>query len=118
MNTSDGLTKAMSSANMRNLLTVDTFRIVTEETQNAIRKKRPAPTHYIVTLKQFSGERIWTLTSDERLARGEVHIDIWCWAVSLPVIQINRISMVIQNRIRNRKNQGGDIQRNKNTNNF
>ena len=41
MNTSDGLTKAMSSANMRNLLTRNTFRIVTEWKKQEIRKRCP-----------------------------------------------------------------------------
>ena len=48
MDTSDGLTKSMSSANMRNLLTRNTMRIVTEEKKKEIRKKMPAPKHYIV----------------------------------------------------------------------
>ena len=48
MDTSDGPTKAMSSANMRNLLTRNTFRIATEEKENQIRKLIPASKRYIV----------------------------------------------------------------------
>ena len=76
MNTADGLTKAMSSANRRNLLTVNTSRIVTEE-KKEIRKKMPASKHYIACRETIQGERIWTLTCDERLERGEVHIGKW-----------------------------------------
>ena len=47
MNTPDGLTNAASSANIRNLLTRDTFRIVTES-KKEIWAKIPASKHYIV----------------------------------------------------------------------
>ena len=43
MNTSGGLTKAMSSANMRHLLSDNTFRIVTEEKRRKLGKRRPCP---------------------------------------------------------------------------
>ena len=49
VNTSGGLTKAVSSANIRNLLTRDTFRIVTEE------KKMPSPKHYTVSHAEIQG---------------------------------------------------------------
>ena len=41
MNTSDGLTNAMSSSNMRSLLTSNTFRIVTEEKRMKLGKRCP-----------------------------------------------------------------------------
>ena len=49
MITSGGLTKAMSSANMRNLLTDNTSRIVTEEKKKEISKKMPASKQYSVS---------------------------------------------------------------------
>ena len=58
MGTSGGLTNAMSSANMRNLLTGNTCRIVTEDKKQEIRKKMPASKHYIVYHGAIQGERI------------------------------------------------------------
>ena len=71
---------------MRDLVTRNNFRIVTEETE--IRKRAHASKRYIVYPETFQGGRIWTLTCDERLALGEVRIGKWCWDVSLPLIQI------------------------------
>ena len=48
MNSPDGLTKAMSSANIRGLLTNNIPRIVTEEKKKEITKKVPVSKHYIV----------------------------------------------------------------------
>ena len=77
MNTSDGLTKAMSSSNIRNLLTRNTTLIVTEWEKKEIRKRMPAAKRYIVYPETIRGERIWTLTCDERLERGEVRNGKW-----------------------------------------
>ena len=57
-NTSDGLTKAMSSANMRNLVTRNTSRIVTAEKKKEIKKRAPAAKHYIVYPETIRGEMI------------------------------------------------------------
>ena len=91
MNTSRGLTKSLSSVDLRDLLPINVLRIDTEE-KNEIGKKMPAPNHYILYPETIHGERIWTLTCDGRLARCEVHLGKWRWDVSLPLIQINCIS--------------------------
>ena len=58
LNTSDGMTKSMTSINLRNLLAGNTFQIVTEEMKDKIRKKLPAAKHYIVYPETAQGERI------------------------------------------------------------
>ena len=51
LNTSDSMTKSMSSANLRSLLAENTFQIATEQMKNQIRKKLPAAK----TLHRISG---------------------------------------------------------------
>ena len=57
LNTSDGMTKSMTSVNLRNLLAGNTFQIVTEEMKDKIRKKLPAAKHYIVYPETVQGKK-------------------------------------------------------------
>ena len=57
LNTSDSMTKSMSSVNLRSLLAENTFQIVTEQMKNQIRKKLPAAKHYIVYPDTTQGQR-------------------------------------------------------------
>ena len=57
LNTSDGLAKSMSSANLRSLMAENTFQIVTEQMKNQIRKKLHASKHYIVYPDTTQGQR-------------------------------------------------------------
>ena len=43
LNTSDGMTKSMSSVNLRSLIAENIFQIVTEQMKNQIRKKNYLP---------------------------------------------------------------------------
>ena len=57
MNTSDGLTKDMSSANIRGPLTRNTVRIATEE-KGEIRKRTPPSRRHTVYPEEIQGGRI------------------------------------------------------------
>ena len=48
MTTSDGPTRSISSVNLRNLVAINVFRIVTEEREKEIRKQIPEANRYIV----------------------------------------------------------------------
>ena len=74
LNTSDGLTKAMSIDSLRSLFNKNSFRIVTEIQKGEIRRNCPCRNTILFILKQFRVGRICTLTCDERRARVEVHI--------------------------------------------
>ena len=58
LDTSDGLTKAMSSSSLRSLSDGNSYRIVTEIQKDEIRRKLPASKHYIFPMKQFRVKRI------------------------------------------------------------
>ena len=89
LNTSGGLTKAMSRASFGILLNGNSFRSVSEIQKDEIRKRLHPSKHYIVIMKQFRPGRIWAKTFCERRARVEVHIGKQRYAVSLPLMQIN-----------------------------
>ena len=55
INTSDGLTKSLPSANLWDLLGDYVSRITTEGRMNEIRKKIPSPEHYIVYPETIHG---------------------------------------------------------------
>ena len=56
LNTSDGLTEAMSSHSSGSLLNKNSFRIVTEIQKGEIRRKLPASEHYIVYPETIQGQ--------------------------------------------------------------
>ena len=95
INTSDGLSKSLSSANHGIFLDDNTFRIVTGESRKSGRIF-PHLSTILSILKLFTGERIWTLTCDGRRARCGFLIGKWSLWVSLPLIQINCITDRIQ----------------------
>ena len=74
MNTSDGLTKAKSSANLRSLLNGNSFRSVTEFKRRGLGKDYMQRNAILFSPERFMVESIWIKTCDERRARGEVHI--------------------------------------------
>ena len=86
-NTSYGLTKSLSTVNMRNLLARNVSRIATEARKKEIGKRIPSSKRYIAYSGTIQGERLWALTFYGRLARGGVLIDKWCWGGSVPIIQ-------------------------------
>ena len=57
MNTTDGLTKAMSSGNLRCLLAENSSRIVTEVEMAGIRKRLPVAKHYTVYPETTQGQK-------------------------------------------------------------
>ena len=58
LNTSDGMAKSMTSANLRYLMAGDTYQIATEEMKGEIRRTLPAAKHHIVYPETVQGERI------------------------------------------------------------
>ena len=62
INTPGDLTESLSSADLRNLLAVDTSRIATEERGDEVGSKTPSAKRYIVYTGTIQGEMIWTLT--------------------------------------------------------
>ena len=75
LDTSDGLTKAMSSANSVGLLNENSPRIVTEIQKTEIRKRLLPENTILFNQKQFTVGRVWAKTCDERRAREVVRID-------------------------------------------
>ena len=75
LNTSDGLTKAMSSAGLRGLLNGNKFRIVNALRKAEIRKRLPAPKHYIGYPETIQDQMDLNVDMRRKTrARGEVHI--------------------------------------------
>ena len=67
INTSDGLSKSLSSVDTANLLACDISRISAEQKKKGISRKTPSGKRYTVFLKLLRG-RIWKVTCGARLA--------------------------------------------------
>ena len=72
------MTESLSSVNLRNILSINVFRIETEDIEKEILSKIPAAKHYIVYPETTQGGIIRVMPCDARLARGGGHIGKWC----------------------------------------
>ena len=115
MNTSDGLTKTISSSNSRSLLTENSCRIVTEVKKAEIRKSSPAAKRYIVNHETIHGRK--DLDKDMRRKTRVGRSSHWLIALGgNPPLNANKLRMVYNSKLQLQlQNRIGFYKRIKNT---